>query len=241
MFCGNYLQKIDIYTYLSICDKYLYNKTMETKTNNTKIMEKKERKQERRLLIKIQDLSKDLICIIYEYMTGNAKFICNHKYTFLETHIKKDSKKGFKFWKTLQNVFEPIEKEKLFDYLCNIIVPSHESIIDRIWYNSKVNNDYYTGMDLLLLWKNDNLDVNYYGPNRKAIHNHIKSRIIDAIYYYILRHIENYESHKKICLNHLYYYNSTILDYSNIFKDTDKIHRLCKSLFMLHISTSATL
>lgn len=215
------------------------NNNMETK--NSKIIEKQERKQERKLLLKIQDLSKDIICIIYEYMTGNAKFICNHKYKFLETHIKKDSKRGFTFWKYLRNVFEPIEKEKLFDYLCNIILPSHDSIIDRIWYNSKVNDEYYTGMDLLLLWKNDNLDVAYYGSDRKAINNHIKSRIIDAIYYYILRYIENYESHKKICFNHLYYYNSDILDYSSIFKDTDKIHRLCKSVFMLPITNSPKL
>lgn len=214
---------------------------METKTNNSKIMEKKERKQETKILLKIQNLSKDIICIIYEYMTGNAKFICNNKYKFLYTHIKNDWKRGFIFWKKLQNVFELIEKEKLFDYICNIILPSHNTILDRIWYNSKVNDEYYTGMDLLLLWKNDNLDVNYYGSDRKAINNHIKSRIIDAIYYYILRHFDNYESHKKICFKHLYYYNSTILDYSSIFKDTDKIHRLCKSLFMLPITNSSTL
>ena len=214
---------------------------METKTNNSKIIEKHERKQERKLLLKIQDLPKDIICIIYEYMTGNAKFICNHKYHFLETHIKKDSKRGFTFWKMLQNIFEPIEKEKLFDYLCNIILPSHNSIIDRIWYHSIVNDEYYTGMDLLLLWKNDNVGINDIYSNKNAINNNIKTRIIYAIYYYILRHIDNYESHKKICFNHLYYYNSDILDYSSILKDTDKIHRLCKSLFMLPITNSVEL
>jgi hypothetical protein len=136
----------------------------------------------------------------------------------------------------LQNIFEPIEKEKLFDYLCNILFPSHNTIMDTIWYNSKIHDDYYTGMDLLLLWKNNNLDMDYYVTNRKAIDNRIKIRIIDAIYYYILRKIDVYDSHKKVCFHHLYYYNSDILDYSGIFKDMDNIHRLCKSLFMLHKS-----
>jgi len=198
------------------------------------IFEKNERKQEMKLLLKIQDLSKDIIYIIYEYMTGNAKFICNYKYKFLETHIKNDSKKGFIFWKMLQNIFEPVEKEKLFDYLCNILFPSHNTIIETIWYNSKIHDEYYTGMDLLLLWKNDKLDMDYYVNNRKAIDNRIKIRIVDAIYYYILRFIDNYEIHKKVCFHHLYNYNSSISDYSSIFKDTDKMHRLCKSLFMLY-------
>ena len=209
---------------------------METKTKNSKIIEKKERKQEMKILLKIQNLPNDIIYIIYEYMTGNAKFICNHKYKFLETHIKNDSKKGFIFWKMLQNIFEPIEKEKIFDYLCNVILPSHNSIIDRIWYHSIETDKYYTGMDLLLLWKNDNVDINDNYSNKKAMNNNIKNRITDAIYYYILRKIDVYESHKKVCFHHLYYYNSDILDYSGIFKDMDNIHRLCKSLFMLHKS-----
>ena len=36
--------------------------------------------QENKLLTKISDLSIDLIRIIYGYMSGNGKLICNYKY-----------------------------------------------------------------------------------------------------------------------------------------------------------------
>lgn len=46
--------------------------------------ETKLKTQENKLLDKISCLSIDLIRIIYGYMSGNGKLICNYKYDYLE-------------------------------------------------------------------------------------------------------------------------------------------------------------
>lgn len=194
-------------------------------------MMKYETIREKQLLIKIQNnLSSPLIFIIYEYMTGKAKFICNKKYEYLERNVKNDYKKKYVFWKSLNMMFEPLSKENILTYLRNIIIPNHSTIMDRIWYNSKENDQYYTGEDLLDLWQRNTVDIGYYGENRNAFDNHMKVRIIDAIYYYILQSITNFATYKKIHITHPLYVDSDILDCSELFLKMDRIHRLCKSV-----------
>ena len=189
--------------------------------------------REKQLLQKIQLLSSPLIYHIYEYMTGKAKFICNKKYEYLERNVKDDYKKKYVFWKSLNMVFDPLSKEKIIHYLRNIILPHHSTVIDRIWYHSKENDNYYTGEDLLDLWEKNVVDIIYYGVSRTTFDNHMKMRIIDAIYYYILQSITNFATNKKIHLIHPLYVDSDILDCREIFLKMDKIHRLCKSIELL--------
>jgi len=192
--------------------------------------------EEKQLLKKIQGLSNELIFYIYEYVNGKAKFICNKKYEYLERNVKDDWKKKYVFWKSLNMVFEPLSKEHIVSYLRNIIIPNHSTIIDRIWYHSKENDNYYTGEDLLDLWEKDVVDVTYYGNSRTPFNNHMKVRIIDAIYYYILQNITNFATNKKIHLIHPLYVDSDMFDCSDTFLKMDKIHRLCKSIELLSLS-----
>ena len=192
--------------------------------------------REKQLLKKIRnDLSSELILIIYEYMTGKAKFICNKKYEYLEKNIKNDYKKNYiyVFWKSLNVVFEPWSKEKTIKYLRNVIIPKHPDVINNIWYHSKENGNFYTGEDLLNLWENDAVDIIYYTESRNAFNNHIKLRVIDAIYYYILHNITRIARCKKAYMTNPLYANSDILDSSEVFRMTDKIHHLCKSIEIL--------
>lgn len=200
-----------------------------------KLREKKERKEEKQLLSQIRELPEVIICFIYEYMTGKAKFICNKKYEYLEKNVKDDSKNKFVFWKYLNTFFDKIEKKQVLRYLYEVIIPNHISIIDRIWYHSKENDNYYTGKDLLILWEKDKIDIGYYGEIRDGVNNHIKVRIVDAIYYYILRSIEVYTSYKKMHMCNKYensVYTNT-LDYRDIYHKIDKVFRLCKSIEIL--------
>lgn len=200
-----------------------------------KTMMKFENIREKQLLEKIQLLSSPLIFIIYEYMTGKAKFICNKKYEYLERNVKDDYKKKYVFWKSLNMMFEPLSKENILTYLRNIILPNHSTIMDRIWYNSKESDQYYTGEDLLDLWEKNTVDIGYYSENRNAFDNHMKVRIIDAIYYYILQSIANFATYKKIHITHPLYIDSDILDCSELFLKMDRIHRLCKSVELLSL------
>jgi len=189
--------------------------------------------EEKQLLKKIQGLSNELIFYIYEYVNGKAKFICNKKYEYLERNVKDDYKKNYVFWKSLNMIFEPLSKKNILMYLRHIIHPNHDSIINRIWYHSKENDNYYTGEDLLDLWEKTNIDISYYGKDRTPFDNHMKMRVIDAIYYYILQNITNFTTNKKVHMIHPLYADSTLLDCSEIFLKIDKIHRLCKSIEFL--------
>lgn len=191
---------------------------------------------ETQLLKNIQGLPNELIFHIYEYMTGKAKFICNKKYEYLERNVKDDYKNKYVFWKSLNTVFEPLPKENILRYLRDVILPNHSTVIDRIWYHSKETDHYYTGKDLLDLWEKDAVVVDihyYYSESRIGFDNHMKVRITDAIYYYILQCIANFATYKKIHLNHPLYVDSDILDCSELFLKMDRIHRLCKSIELL--------
>ena len=104
-----------------------------------------------------------------------------------------------------------------------------------MFISSKENEHYYTGEDLLDLWEKNTVDIGYYGENRTAFDNHMKVRIIDAIYYYILQSITNFATYKKIHIIHPLYVDSDILDCSELFLKMDRIHRLCKSIELLSL------
>lgn len=195
-----------------------------------KLREKNEIKEEKVLLSRIRELPEVIISSVYQYMTGKAKFICNKKYDYLERNVKHDSKKKFVFWKSLNTFFDKIEKKQLLRYLYEIIFPNHTSVIDRIWYHSKENDKYYTGKDLLILWEEDTIDIGYYGETREGFNNHIKVRIIDAIYHYIIRSFDVYTYYKKMHMCNKY---TNTLDYHLIFDNIDNIFRLCKSIEIL--------
>jgi hypothetical protein len=163
-------------------------------------------------------------------MTGKAKFICNKKYEYLERNVKDDYKKKYVFWKSLNMVIEPLQKEKIIKYLHDIILPNHPEVIDRIWYRSLVNGEHYTGKDLLDLWEKDPVNIVYYNESRLAFNNRMKMRVIDAIYYYILQNITNFATNKKLHRIHSLYVDYDILKCRETFCKMDKIHRLCKSV-----------
>jgi hypothetical protein len=193
-----------------------------------KVIEKEKRK-ETVLLEKIQNLlPNEIICIIYDYMSGNAKFQYNKKYEFIKEKIQFDVKNHFAFYKSLQNIFETENacKIKLWNYINTIIIPNHSLIIKNLWYISKESENHYKGMDLLNRWNQDILDIKYYQDSRKVINNIIKKRFSDGIYYYIRRSVEVYETMKKKD-------NYSFSDASNMFIKMDKIHRLVQSFSLL--------
>jgi len=193
-----------------------------------KVIEKEKRK-EKVLLEKIQNLLPyEIICIIYEYMSGNAKFQYNKKYEFIHLLIQGDIKNHFAFYKSLQNIFENenVCKIKIWNYINTIIIPNHSLVIHNLWYISKESENHYKGMDLINRWNQDTLDIEYYKGNRKAINDFIKKRFLDGIYYYLRRSVQVYETMKK---KDKYSFS----DASDMFIKMDKIYRLVQSFSLL--------
>jgi len=201
---------------------------------HSKLAEKMKRKEERKLLNQIQNLAPELITIIYHFLTEKVKYIYNIKYNFLEEkiRIKEDSKNGFVYWNFLRNKFELINNSKLLIYINSIIIPIYPLIINNIWYSSKENNKFFKGLELINLWKNNNIDKNYYNESREIFNNIMKYRFIDAIYYYLLRKVNTYEINKIKNVKTIYFNNITSTNNisSNNLQDIKKIHFLCRSL-----------
>jgi hypothetical protein len=199
---------------------------------HSKLDEKYKRREERKLLLKIQELPIELITIIYRYLPENVKSLYNVKYIYLEetVKIKDDSKTGFTFRNFLQNLFEPIENNKLLIFIYSIIVPFYPSIINNIWYTSIENNKLFKGLELLNLWKKDGIDIRYYQESRIIFYNIMKYRFVDAIYFYIFRNVNKYELLKIKYFKSIYYNDKVI---NNNFINVNKIHYLYKCLIAL--------
>jgi len=203
---------------------YKYKKYYDN--NKIKMREKNVRKQEKKLLMNIQELPKVLVCYIYDYLTYEMKFHYNHKYEFLEKNVKNDCRKSYIFWKQLRDTLEPLNKKQLVQLLYKNINKKYPYIIDRIWYNSLCGDNYYTGYKLLELWKIDKIDI--YNKNLPAIDTTIKFRIIDAIYFYIIRSIEMYDINKKKWIQD----NKIIID-PIVFQNINSSIRLYKSIYYI--------
>jgi len=218
-------------------DKIIYKEQEKKRTRNQRNSRIKkvdeERDREKEILLNIQELASPIIFLIYEFLSGTAKFLCNKKYAFLEKRIKNDCRREYSFWTFLKSLFEPMNKQQILDVIYKGPIQFHPSIIDRIWYNHLENNRYYTGYDLIELWKDNrfetifNLDTN----SILILNNNIKNRIIDSIYYYFLRIMDYYEKNRKHQANHKHLFLSKAFHTDPIvFHNIDEMFHLYKSL-----------
>jgi len=201
----------------------------------------KEKQNEMNLLLKIQQLTPELIYIIYNFLPFRPKLICNKKYDLLKSIIKDDCFREYCFCNYLKSVFDPMSKNQILFFLKNGSLKHHPSIINRIWYFSNITNNYYDKENLIKLWSGDIVDPVFENENKDYINYILKIRVIDAIYYYFLRTIEIYERNKYKCLHLNLNINSdlnsdTKLKYHKTFKniDIDKLFYLYKSFQYLN-------
>jgi hypothetical protein len=188
--------------------------------------------KEKQLLRKIRKQTKDIIVIIYSYLNGKPKYIYFNKYKYLEKNIKNDYFNGYPIWKFIHQIIDPLTKEQLMEFIVNGPVKNYPQIIEKIWYFSKDTCNFYDGRQLIDLWTNQIQAPKFQLEYMDSVVFTIKTRLIDAIYHYILRNIEKYEREKYIQLN---FTNANINFkkrlYSNkYFKEIEKTLYLFKSL-----------
>lgn len=158
--------------------------------------------QETKLLNKISDLSIDLIRIIYGYMSGNGKLICNYKYDYLEKKL--DLSK-------IIDIIEKLSKTEILDFLYKGILRKYPTeIIEYIHYlrYSLELDDFVnvSGYHLIDLWQTNLLDYDFDENNYISYHenankdlkilNHIKFDIIHEIYSYLRDILCSYRRNK---------------------------------------------
>ena len=96
--------------------------------------------KEEKLLKNIQKtLPDEIIRIIYDFMSGNAKLICNFKFEYLEKATKILFFYNISFYNTL-NIIEKLSKKDLLDMINQGFLRNYPDIIETI-------NDFYFCLD----------------------------------------------------------------------------------------------
>ena len=143
------------------------------------------------ILSKIQNLPIDLIKYIYVFLTPSIRIFCNKKFDLLEEELNNEYKVWEK-WKKCSEIFESLNNKQIMEIINCSYIKENDLIINKIWYHTNDKDNkiiYYKGEKVLELWKLGILDPG-------------KSRLSDAIFYYILRTIQVYSIlKKKILLN----------------------------------------
>ena len=163
--------------------------------------------KEREVLLRIQELAPELIRLIYEYMSGNAKLVCNPKLDSLCNVIT--SNKQFVFIEHLRNLLDGATKKSVLDFIFLGPIRHHPDIIDAVafhGYYSLLTQSFVTvkGYHLLHLWESDRLEYNFlsrrYVETNTHITGYIKRILAYSIYNYIVSSVRKYDTKKDIYL-----------------------------------------
>jgi hypothetical protein len=164
-------------------------------------------------------------------MTGIPKLLFNVKFNFIELNLKGDCHNNYKIWNCLSNTLNAFSKNQLINFVfdSNINIISNEFICSKIWYFSKNTNKYYDRIKLLKLWSGKEKNENFDKEDFKSVDYMVKTRIVDAIYNYLLQSIKNYKNQKKKYLK----FNSKNID-TLLFKHIDQACYIFKSFYYIN-------
>ena len=161
---------------------------------------KQEIAQEKETLQRISELPDVLIRIIYQYMSGNAKLLCNYKYDYLEKIMNNYPKI------THLNFIRSLSKQELLNFLYKGILRKYpeiiESIDDEYYYDSETQ-DFITvnGYHLLNLWETNLLVYDFKSHSYVADHPHMdkamKSKTINSIYDFLENIVSFYKRNQE--------------------------------------------
>lgn len=199
----------------------IYQKQEETERENMLIS------TENKLLKKIQGLPDELIRIIYDYMSGNAKLYCNFKFEyFIKTYLNISDN---------INIIEKLSKTHLLDLIYKGVLHKYPDIIESVstYYYCLDIEEYIdvNGYRLFDLWENNNL-IRDFNDNitsedtTSRLDWRIKIDTKHAIYFYIIQNIDLYARTKRRILSH----KNQILTENTLFLKIDKVFYLYKCL-----------
>jgi hypothetical protein len=179
-------------------------------------------------------LPTELIYLVYSYVCGFSKLIYNVKYNYLELNLRDDCHKNYIVWNCLSKTLNALTKNQLiiFIYNNNSNIISNQYICSKIWYFSIITNKYYDRINLLNLWSGKETNENFEKEDLKSVDYMVKTRIIDAIYHYLLRSIKIYKSQKKL-YKELDYPKRKIYN-KNLFNEINQASYIYKSIYYIN-------
>lgn len=169
--------------------------------------QKEEKKKEMVVLTKVKQLPTELIRIIYDYMSGNAKLVCNYKLNYIRNYS------------VLSAIIyiEQLSKPDILHLIHKGILQKYPNIIENIndyFYNEEMNAYIISeGFSLIDLWEKNQLTPN---TNVDEIDQSIKFDIRCSIMKYLYDFIQLYKK-------------SSFPEHT-LFLELDKVCYLCKCL-----------
>jgi len=161
--------------------------------------------QEKETLKKISNLPPELIRIIYQYMSGNAKLLCNYKYDYLEKYMNRyPTQKNIDFMRNLS-------KQEVLNFLYKGVLRKYPEIIESMeneYHYDLATQDFTTvdGYNLLNLWENNRLAYDFESRTYVADHPDIqidmiiKDETTHAIYHFLEHSVNMYMTNKRKAL-----------------------------------------
>ena len=188
--------------------------------------EEEEKKKEVRLLEKVKKIPTELIRIIFSYLSGNAKLVCNYKYDYLDKHGAY----------LLENFINELSKKEVLDLIHKGILRKYPDIVEKFqeqFYCRDIQQfTEVTGKRLIQLWETDNLIYDIYvnistmEENKKKIDKWTKYTISETITRYICETKGGFQWEKQKILTKK---NNTFPG-NTLFLDLDKVFYLYKCL-----------
>jgi hypothetical protein len=183
------------------------------------------------LLEKIQKLPHELIRIIYNYMSNNAKLFCNFKLDYIEKKMK-----SYELYCNLNSI-RNLSKKEFLDFINKGILCKFPDIIESIddyYYCLDVNKfTKVIGQHLFNLWEENKLVIdinneNYSSEEEKVFHIDwsIKYCTKDSIMEYIKKVIELYNIQKSRTISQ----KNWIFNDNTLFWKIDNVFYLYKCI-----------
>ena len=189
--------------------------------------------QEKKTLNKISELPDELIRIIYQYMSGNAKLLCNYKYNYLQKYMNSYPRI------THLNFIRSLSKQELLNFIYKGILRKYPEIIESMdneyGYDSETQ-DFITvnGYHLLHLWEINRIVYDFKSHTYVADHPDIqidkamKSKTINSIYDFLGDIVSTYK--RKINQHKLILQNKWTVPGNALFLELDKAFYLVNCL-----------
>ena len=187
--------------------------------------EEEEKKKEVQLLDKVKKIPTELIRIIFSYLSGNAKLVCNYKFDYLDRHSY-----------LLEYLINELPKKDVLDLIHKGILRKYPDIVEKFeeyFYCRDIQRfSDVRGQRLLQLWETDNLIYDTSGNISNIEENKVKidKRMKNSIGYKISRYIRVIKSEFQWEKQQLLIIKNKKLHGNTLFLDLDKAFYLYKCL-----------
>jgi hypothetical protein len=202
----------------------------------------KEKLQEINLLGQVAELPTELIRLIYDFMSGNAKMIFFPKYERLNRDFC-----PFDFEMGMERLFRNMTNMQILDLIYTGTVLKYPEIIREIsysYYYSLIDHDFHTvtGYALLNLWASDKLSYDFVQEEysmdeitKQEVDRTMRTRIASTIKTYIWNALHEYRNiHRNVCYLASHPHASSLNDLTDSYRDL--FLRMEKALYLYRVS-----